>query len=181
MVFVFVFVNENNTKRAWSRAGLPSTKEPRGLLRSDNKRTHGLTLNPWSEGRGATWDVTVNDTVAHSYLSSSSAHAAEAAAERKISKYTDIACTHPFLSIAFETLGPINQVGADFISALSLRISSNTDNPREMFLLFRRLSVATQRFNSVCFTTAFGNTDVGVRHSQPRHTSSRCFPYLHNL
>ena len=159
--------------RALSKAGLPSTKEPHGLLRSDNKRPDGLTLIPWRDGRCATWDVTVTDTVAPSYLSISSAcaaSAAEAAAKRKEEKYTDIACSYHFFPIAFETFGPINQVGTDFISALGHRISCNTDDPRDTFFLFQRLSVAIQRFNAICFANSFGNIDVEVRRCQPRHT-----------
>ena len=159
--------------RALSKAGLPSIKEPQGLLRSDNKRPDGLTLIPWREGRCLTWDVTVTDTVAPSYLSISSvsaASAAEAAAKRKEEKYSKITCNYLFCPIAFETLGPINREGADFISALGHRISSNTDDPRETFFLFQRLSVAIQRFNSVCFTNSFGNTDVEVQRSRSRHT-----------
>jgi len=54
--------------RALSKAGFPSIKEPNGLLRSDNKRPDGLTLIQWRDGRGATWDVTVTDTLAPSYI-----------------------------------------------------------------------------------------------------------------
>ena len=52
--------------RALSKAGFPSIKEPQGLVRTDGKRPDGLTLVPWGDGRCATWDVTVTDTVAAS-------------------------------------------------------------------------------------------------------------------
>ena len=61
---------------------------------------------------------------------------AEAATERKENKYSDIACNYHFFPIAFETFGPLNQVGTDFISALSNHFSSNTDDPRETYFLF---------------------------------------------
>jgi len=102
--------------RALSKAGFPSIKEPHGLLRSDNKRHEGLTLIPWRDGRCAIWDVTVTDTVAPFYLSMSSACAVSAAEAEE--KYIEIACYHHFFPFAFETFGPINQVGEDFISAL---------------------------------------------------------------
>ena len=111
--------------------------------------------------------------MAPSYLSITSAcaaSAAEAATERQEEKYSDIACNYHFFPIAFETFGPLNQVGTDFISALGHRISSNTDDPREICFLFQRLSIAIQRFDAVCFTNSFGNIDVEVRRSQPRHT-----------
>jgi len=125
--------------RALPKAGIPSIKEPRGLLRSENKCPDGLTLIPWRDGRCATWDVTVADTVALSYLSMSSAcaaSAAEVAAKRKEEKYIEIACNHHFLPTAFETFSPINQVGADFISALGHRISTHAEDPRETCFLF---------------------------------------------
>jgi len=50
------------------------------------------------------------------------ASAAEAAAKREEEKYIEIASNHHFFPIEFETFGPINQVGADFISALGHRI-----------------------------------------------------------
>jgi len=51
-------------------------KEPSGLLRTDGKRLDGVTLLPWKNGRCATWDVTVTDTMAESYLHNTS-HTAE--------------------------------------------------------------------------------------------------------
>ena len=43
-------------------------EEPQGLLRADGKRPDGLTLIPWREGHSMTWNVTVCNTVAESYL-----------------------------------------------------------------------------------------------------------------
>jgi len=51
------------------RAGIPSSKEPSGLSRSDGKRPDGITLIPWQAGKTFMWDVTVIDTLANSYLS----------------------------------------------------------------------------------------------------------------
>jgi len=84
-----------------------------------------------------------NNNSGPSYLSMSSAcatSAAEAVAKRKEEKYIEIACNHHFFPIAFETFGPINQVGH--------RISTHTDDPRETFFLFQRLFVTIQRFNA---------------------------------
>ena len=157
-----------------TRAGVPSVKEPNGMTRADGKRPDGLTSIPWREGRSATWDVTVTNTVAASYLAMSSvraASAAEAAATRKDMKYIEISRVHLFFPIAFEIMGPINQAGRDFISDLGRRISSSTDDPRETSFLFQRLSVAVQRFNSVSFTYSFG-----LAHSYgvylPKHTEA---------
>jgi len=102
--------------RSLSKVGFTSIKEPQGLLTADGKRPDGLTLTPWKEGRCATWDVTVIDTVAASYLSATSAcadSAAEAAAKKKEDKYAEISSNYHF-SACFETFGPINQVISDF-------------------------------------------------------------------
>ena len=149
------------------RTGIPSVKEPNGLTRSNRKRPDCLTSIPWRESRSATWDVTVTNTVAASYLAMPSvraASAAEAAATRKDNKYTELSRIHLFFPIAFEIMGPINQVGQDFISELGRRISSSTDDPRETSFLFQRLSVAIQRFNSVSSTYSFDLTPTEAHH-----------------
>ena len=93
------------------RSDVPSTKEPAGLLRGDEKRLDALTLMPWQSGRSLTWDVTVVDTLANSYTpttSVTSCGAAEAAATPKRAKCIKIIQSHHFVPIAIETLGPIN-------------------------------------------------------------------------
>jgi hypothetical protein len=158
--------------RSLSKAGFPSIKEPHGLLRSDGKRPDGLTLIPWQDGRCATWDVTVTDTVATSYLSQTSScagSAAEAAATRKEEKYSEISISYLFVPLAFETFGPINQACTDFLSSLGHRLSLVSDDPRETSFLFQRLSVSIQRFNAVCFCNSFGNLPAQF-FDQPRRT-----------
>ena len=81
---------------ALTRADIPSAKEPSGLMRTDGKRPDGLTLIPWATGRSLTWDVTVADTLAATYLKTSSllaGSAAENAAMRKESKYSILTST----------------------------------------------------------------------------------------
>ena len=43
--------------RAMVSAGIPYTKEPLGLSRSDGKLPGGLSLVPWEAGKPLTWDV----------------------------------------------------------------------------------------------------------------------------
>ena len=50
--------------RAFTSAGIPVTKEPTGLSRTDGKRPDGMTLIPWQAGRPVIWDVTVACTSA---------------------------------------------------------------------------------------------------------------------
>ena len=144
--------------RALIRAGVPSIKEPVGLLRSDGKRPDGLTQIPWQGGRCMTWDVTVTDSLADSYLTSTSVTAgaaAEGAASRKELKYQALAATHCFMPLAFETLGPINSKGIEFFTELGRRLSEVTGDSRETSFLFQRISIVIQRFNSICFHGSF--------------------------
>ena len=106
------------------------------------------------------WDVTVVDTLAASYLPSTSitaGSAAEIAATRKELKYTAIATTRTFIPLAFETCGPICSSASAFLRELGRRLTLSTDDTRETMFLFQRLSVAIQRFNAVCFAGTFSD------------------------
>jgi len=56
---------------AFASAGLPVSKEPHGLIRSDGKRPAGLTMVPWKEGKPLTWDVTTVCPTAEAYVEAS--------------------------------------------------------------------------------------------------------------
>jgi hypothetical protein len=144
--------------RALNRASIPAVKEPAGLLRSDGKRPDGLTLIPWQGGRCMTWDVTVTDTLADSYLHNTSTtpgSASEAAADRKEQKYETLASTYNFIPLAFETFGPINNKATHFLTELGRRLTTVSNDTREGSFLFQRLSVTIQRFHSICFHGSF--------------------------
>ena len=144
--------------RALRRADVPAAKEPAGLTRIDGKRPDGLTLIPWQGGRSLTWDVTVVDTFAASYLavnSIASGGACAAAVARKSAKYASLTSTYIFLPIAVETLGTINSEALDFLIELGRRIAANSKDNREASFLFQRLSVLIQRFNAVAFRGSF--------------------------
>jgi hypothetical protein len=113
-------------RRALSMASVPSIKEPHGLTRLDGKRPDEPTLIPWREVLSAMWDVTVTNIVAASYLpasSTSASSAAETAAQCKQTKYTESSKSHLLFPLAFETMGPINRAGREFISKFGYRIS----------------------------------------------------------
>ena len=91
--------------RSLTRAKIPATREPAGLLRSDGKRPDGLTLILWREGRYLVRDVTVADTTAASYLPLISISAGSAAELRIQAKYADLAQRYEFVLIAVESHG----------------------------------------------------------------------------
>jgi hypothetical protein len=147
--------------RALNRAGVPSVKEPTGLFRTDGKRPDGLTQIPWQGGRCLTWDVTVTDTMAESYLDSTAVTAgaaAESAASRKEDKYQVLQSSYTFVPIALETFGPINSKAALFLSELSNRLTLSSKDDRESAFLYQRLSVLIQRFNCISIHGSFTQT-----------------------
>lgn len=146
--------------RSLLRASVPALKEPPGLLRSDGKRPDGATQIPWVAGKCLTWDVTVTDTLAPSYVSlsaNSAGNAAERAAVNKTAKYTGLAATHEFVPIAIETLGPVNASGSALLSCIGKRISQVSGDPRETSFLFQRISICLQRYNSLSLRSSFGD------------------------
>jgi len=74
---------------------------------------------------------------------------------KKVAKYSSLSQTYNFVPIACETLGPLNAIALNFLSDLGRRITAVTGEPREKTFLFQRLSIAIQRFNSVCFLGSF--------------------------
>ena len=105
--------------------------EPAGLVRGDGKRPDDLTLVPWQGGRCLTWDATIVDTLAVSYVqigSTASADAANTAAARKHAKYDTIPTAHIFVPVAVEILGPICDEGLKFVSKIGLRLSTIVDD-----------------------------------------------------
>jgi len=141
-----------------SRAGMPCSKEPLGLSRSDGKRPDGVTQVPWQGGKPAIWDVTVADTLAPSYVKQASilaGAAAEIAETRKETKYRELSTANVFVPIALETLGPIGRKALVFLTEIGRRSSLINDDTRETSFLFQRISVAVQRFNSLLLKGSF--------------------------
>jgi hypothetical protein len=144
--------------RAFSRAGIPASKEPNGLSRADGKRPDGMSLIPWKAGKCVIWDVTVADTMAQSYVAQSSisaGSAAEMASSRKESKYAELSQNHLFVPLAFETLGPTCHHGHAFLQELGHRMTAVTGDVNETSHLFQRLSMAIQRFHCIMFKNSF--------------------------
>lgn len=138
--------------RALLRAQIPAVREPSGLSRVDGKRPDGVTMIPWLRGRCLTWDVTSPDTLAQSHITESAQKAGSAAAKAEASKtmkYTDIAQTHEFVPLAFETLGSWGTKCKNFVCELGRRITQVTGEARETTYLKQRLSIAIQRGNAI--------------------------------
>jgi len=73
------------------------------------------------ETKCVTWDVTVSDTLAQSYVHETSqtlGAAAEAAAERKRNKYFSLSQSYLFVPIAAEMMGAISKAGWTFCANL---------------------------------------------------------------
>ena len=87
----------------------------------------------------------------------SSGGAAEVASGRKIGKYSNLSAGYCFVPLAFETLGPLNKEGNEFITTLGKRLSAVTGDKRETSFLRQRLSICLQRFNSVCVKGTFSS------------------------
>jgi len=119
------------------------------------------------DGRCVTWDVTVTDTMAQSYLpvtSQTSGAAAEVVANRKTAKYAQLTQAYSFMAIAAETMGAINSDSMEFLDDLGRRITQVTHDNREKAFLYQRLSVMIQRYNAVAI--------LGTLPTQPLRTSS---------
>ena len=131
----------------------------RTVWSSQTLRTYINSLGKWQM---CDLGFTVTDTLAQSYLPATSASpggAAEAAAERKVSNTCSLLqCTCTFVSIAVETMGPINSYGLQFFSDLGRLISQALDDHCESAFLFQRLSVLIQRFNAVAIAKIICNT-----------------------
>jgi len=78
--------------RALEAAGIPATKEPSGLVRSDGKRLVSCSLISWCSGKSLTWDVTSACTVADSYLQASSREAGAVAELSPLEKKPNTRC-----------------------------------------------------------------------------------------
>ena len=109
------------------------------LSRFDGKRPDGLPLVPWSAGKSIIWDVAVVDTLAASYIQTTSKTAgsvAEIAVTRKKDKYAALSINYDLIVIALETLGPLSTKTSTFLRELGRRLTiAPKDPPRNVFLI----------------------------------------------
>ena len=138
-------------KRSLAAADLPSILEPVGLCRTDGKRADGVTIVPWKRGRALTWDVTVWDSFAPSYVSlaaSGPGLIANRAESHKKLLYHELTHTHHFVPIGFETLGVFGDEAMSFLKELGHLIKSRSADCQSFHYLCQRISVTIQRFNA---------------------------------
>lgn len=139
-------------KRACDVSLVPATLEPIGLLRDDKqKRPDGLTRIPWSKGKCLVWDATCVDTLANSYVASSSRSAgaaAKIAETKKRSKYSLLMTQYKFCAFAVETLGTFGEEAIELVNELGRRLRAATGEIRSRLYLTQRISIAIQRGNS---------------------------------
>ena len=144
--------------RAMTSADIPALKEPSGLTRRECKRLYGLTLIPFQGGTPLVWDVTVTTSLAESYVDIAAIGAglvAEQAANRKLSKYAELASDYILEPIAVKNLGSFDLYRSSFSSNLGNKIRASSGEDRETSVLFQRICVLIQRFNSVLLHDSF--------------------------
>ena len=104
------------------------------------KRPDGASITSWRRGKSVSWDVTVADTFANSYIASTSMKvgtAAEIAAERKRTKYVELAQKYLLVPLACKMTGVWCSEACDFLNELGSRICEVTGDKRETFYLFQ--------------------------------------------
>src|SRR5438132_12790580 len=99
-----------------------------------------MTLLPWSTGKCAVWDVTVIDTMANSYLYSSSITAGGAAEIAEHYSKAENIKNWPVgdvVPVAIETMGLMNPAGADFINGIGRLSAQQTGDQQETSFLWQ--------------------------------------------
>ena len=132
-------------------AHVTSILEPIGLDRGDGKRPDGLTIFPWKFGKALVWDVTVMDTLAQSYVATTSKQAgaaADAAENRKQRKYHALENRFVVQPIGFETMGSWGAGAKAFLTEVATRVRQAIGNVRSTEFLRQRVSIEIQRGNA---------------------------------
>ena len=146
--------------RSLKTANFPAKLEP-PVFRSDGKRADGVTLVPWSNGKMLLWDATIRDTVAPSYVHSSSrgvGYVARRGADDKLRKYNSIIDDYIFVPFACETLGPWCSEAIQFVQQLGNIMNQVTGEPRSKLYMKQRIGLAIQRTNAARVMGTFENS-----------------------
>ena len=116
-------------------------------------------------GKSLVWDVTVVSTLAQSYVDRAATGVgmvAEMAAERKVTKYSNLASNFTFQPIAVDNLGALSGSTLEFLGDLGRKLSSFSGEERATSFLFQRLSGVASAFSihSVLLHDTFMIDDV---------------------
>ena len=139
-------------------AGIPCTKEPLGLSRSDGKRPDGLSLVPWEAGKPLTWEVTVICPLADSYVAAAAVKLVQQQKRQLLVRRRNIQTPRLitfFQPVAVESWGPINVSGRVFLSKLGRKLADQSSDDREISFLFQRLSILIQRYSGILLHDCF--------------------------
>ena len=134
--------------RAVKKALVPACKEPVSLSRIDSKRPDGATLVPWACGKPMALGCNSARhirTVSRQRHFHSSRNSCRQRSRRQEGKYTDIANTHMFISVAIETGWPWNVEAIELIQEIWRRITLINGESRETEYLFQRISFPVKR------------------------------------
>ena len=152
-------------KQTLGSLDLPSLLEPRGLYRTDGKRTDGVTMMPCEMGKQLVWDVTVVDALAPSRLNQGSlcnpGTTATEAEARKIEKYRELIDNGYFFQpVALEVQGSLDESSENFITRLCKMLYRSHDNQRAGSFLKQRISLALQIGNAACVLGTVSDRDA---------------------
>ena len=124
---------------------------PEGCAVQSGRMAH--TLVPWANGRPLIWDFTCEHRLADSYrqvFKNEGRCVADAAEDKKRTKYAGLALSHLVQPVAFETLGGIGTDTLRFITSLGKKITQATDELRATVFLRQRHGIAIQRGTAAC-------------------------------
>ena len=138
--------------RGLRQAQVANRVEPHGLHVDDNICPDGVTLLPWSNGRCLTWDVTVHNTYAQSYLPQASRQVGAVARRAEGEKrrlYQPLMDRFMFVPFVLETSGVWGEEAREFVKQIGRRITQVTGEQRATSFLYQRISIEATRGTSI--------------------------------
>ena len=105
------------------------------------------------------WDFTCSDTMAHSYISTSSQESGKVALNaenRKLTKYSNMQDQYEVIPVCVETMGPWGPNGLKLIQEIGKKIQEETGEIRSTSFLLQAIGMAVQRGNCASVTGTVG-------------------------
>jgi hypothetical protein len=107
-----------------------------------------MSLMSWSKGKCLLWDATCSDTLAKSYIVSTSqtgGAAAMSAEKRKRKKYEVLVNLYKLVPFAVETLRPFRDGALNLVKNLGKRLIESSGELRSRAYLTQPISISIQR------------------------------------